>query len=59
MPSYVLLTFEREADAEEFLELAREGAYHVDWPVLRELDECEATGFTTDQHVEIRVSSDG
>ena len=57
VPSYVLVTFEDEGNAEEFLELLKVGAYHVDWPVLREVDECDVAAFTTDGHVEIRVSS--
>ena len=57
MPSYVLVTFEDEGNAEEFLELLKVGAYHVDWPVLREVDECDVAAFTTDQTVVLQVST--
>ena len=59
MASYVLVTFEDEGNAEEFLELLKVGAYHVDWPVLREVDECDVAAFTTDSQVVLQVSTGG
>jgi len=45
--------------SEEFLELLKVGAYHVDWPVLREVDECDVAAFTTDSQVVLQVSTGG
>jgi hypothetical protein len=53
----VLIKFEDRSDAEEFLQLAQFGEYHIDWPVLSKLPDCEITEFTTDLHVELKVSS--